>query len=589
MKTRRNQARMKTGIAVIIMLFAGLALAQAEESQEMMLSLEQAKDMALRNNPEIKAAGYDLEVAGNDIIRAKASYDPYLQIDSSYSKSKRPTSQTVFGRESESASVNLSSGVSTPTGGSVSLDLRNTRQESDSMFMTLNPSYNTDLSLSMRQPLLKNSYVNLRKMDLTQKENDLSRTELSLKSKTMEVISAVEDAYWSLVKARMDLDSRRQSMALAERLHEVTRAQVDQGVLAPVALVQSEASLASARASIIRSEGDYQRAQNNLKMLLYFKSEDDLLRLEIIPTDEASYEEVGLNAQGSMELALANNFALKQMELNLDNLEISNKQTKNRLLPQLDLSASISVSGLAGKSSTDPQIVQTGFVIPNPYPTSQPYIIETTAITSGESEYEGGYNEALESMFEQDNTSYTASVILNVPLGNRAARSDWRSARYNLEKMELEMSRQKRNIIFAMESLINDVEVAHRSFEAARLARELEAQSLATEENKFRLGMNTHYQVMEAEERFTDARSAEISALIEYNKALGRMRRAEQGYLQTGGISVSIPSVSLAGMVPSGISGLSTGISSASLQSLMSQLPAGVDLSALKAMGINIP
>ncbi len=588
MNTRKNQARMKTGIA-FIMMFAGLALAQAETGQEMKLSLRQAIDMAMKNNPDLKAAGYDLDVARNDIIRAKASYDPYLQIDSSYSKSKRPTSQAVFGRESESASVNLSSGVATPTGGSVSFDFRNSRQESDSMFMTLNPSYNTDLSLSLRQPLLKNSYVNLRGMDLTQKENDFSRAELSLKSKVMEVTSSVEDAYWSLVKARMDLDSRRQSMALTERLHEMTKAQVDQGVLAPVALVQSEASLASARASIIRSEGDYQRAQNNLKMLLYFKSEDDLLRLEIIPTDEASYENFDFKAQRSMELALANNFALKQMKLNLDNLEISTRQTKNRLLPQLDLSASLSVSGLSGKSSTASQIIQTGFVIPNPYPSSQPYIMETTAVTPGESDYEGGYNEALENMFEEDNASYQASLVLNVPLGNRAARSDWRSARYNLEKMELEMSRQKRNIIFAMESLINDVKVAHRSFEAARLARDLEAQSLATEENKFRLGMNTHYQVMEAEERFADAQSAEIAALIEYNKALGRMRRAEQGYLQTGGISLSVPSISLAGMAPSGIGGLPGGMSAASVQSLMGKLPAGVDLSSLKAMGINIP
>jgi outer membrane protein len=575
-------------LVVIFSLFS--ALGSVALAEELRLTLEQAVQMALSNNPDIRSANYDLEIAKNEIIRAKATYDPYIQLDTNYSSSRRPTSQPIFGRESETASATFSSGVQVPTGGSLSVDFRNTRQESDSEFMTLNPSYNTDMSLGIRQPILKNSFKNLRQMDLTQKENDYRRAELALKSKTMEVTASVEDAYWSLVKSKKDLEVRRQSLEVTRRLDEVTKAQVESGVLAPVAVVQSEASLASAQANLIRSEGDYQRSQNNLKMLLYFKSEDDLRRIEINPVDEPIYEEFELDPERSIELAVVNNISLEQARLSLENLKISNQQTKNRRLPQLDLNANVTFSGLAGVSNTDPQSVQTGFVVPNPFPTPQPYILETISVTPDESEYEGGYNEALENMLDMENMSYSAGLLFKMPIGNRAARSDWRKAKYNLEKMELDLGKQKRSIVFSMESLINDVRVAHRSFEAARLARELEEKSLATEENKYRLGLNTHYQVMEADERFADAKTSEIAALIEYNKALGRLKRAEQGYLQAaGGVGVTVPGISMAGATSTAGGGLPAGLSSSQLQSLMNQLPPGVDLSQLEAMGLSIP
>ncbi len=563
----------------------GTTLAVFTQRQE--LTLEQALEIALKNNPDLQTERKSLEMARQDIIRAKAKFDPYVQVDSSFSRSETPTSQAVFGQESETLSLNMSSGISTITGGSMSVDWRNRRQESDSTFSTLNPSYNTDLSLNLRQPLLKNGYLNARAMDLDQRKNDLEWAELALESKKLEVESQVEDAYWNLVRQAMDLDVRKQSLELALNLKRITQTQVDLGIAAPVAMTQTQANVASAQASMIRTENEYQQSQNNFKLILNLYG-DDIWSIEIVPLDTPVYSEPDVDPTGVTAAALQNNFSLRQLQLNIANTGISNRQVKNRVMPQLDFRASLSFSGLAGEDDAQTQVMPTGFVIPNPLPTPQPYILEQTTYKSGEDESEGDYWDALDRMAEGDNMSWSAGLTFNVPVGNRSARSDWERAKLSLEKMLLDKQKSVRNVIFSMQNLLNEIDASHRSFGAAQLAASLQKQNLDTEEKKYEVGISTNYEVMQAQERYADAKTSEIGTLIEYNKVLGRLDRAQQGYLQTGGLGMSSLS-GLGSMDLGALSGLPSGLDASALGGLSGQLPAGIDLNAIQAMGINIP
>jgi len=441
--------------------------------------------------------------------------------------------------------------------------------------------------LNFSQPLLKNG-MNWRSDELKKKSNDYERAEINLKSKAMEIASRVEDAYWSLVRARLSYEISKRSMERAQAQYDMTKSQVRAGITAEVTLLQSQANLESSRVEVIRSEGDLSRAENNLKQLLYFESEEELVQTRIIPSDQPQVKEQKLDTKDFIDKALATNYVLEGLHLNLENMKIDTRQQKKQTLPQLDFSAGASLSGLAGRSDQSPQLIPTGFVIPSPLPGPEPYMLEFTTYVSPKSAQEGNYWDALHSMADGNNFSWNAGLNFRVPLGNRQALNSYRISQYNFEKAELEISRQRRAIRFNLESLLTDLDTAFKSLQTARTARELAEKSYEIEKKKYKLGMSTQYELLNQEQQVRDAERSLAGTVIDYNKALGRVKRAEQGYLESGGIS----GLSLTGLsIPSSISGLGSlsGMSGLNLSSISSMLPSGVDLNMLKSLGINLP
>jgi len=551
---------------------------------ELRLSLRQAIELALINNPELRSARLDLEISRASVDQVRGNYDPYIQVNSNFSHSEQPTATPVFGNKSENMSAKVSIGSQIPTGGNVSLNFDSSQQESNSSFVTLNPSWNTSLGLNFYQPILKGGLMDWRKDELKKKLNDYTQSELNLKSKALEIASRVEDAYWSLVRAKLEYEINQRSMERAESMLKLTEAQVRAGLNPQVALLQAQANLESVRASLLRGEASLRQAENNLKQLLYFQTEEELLDTNIIPTDMPAIEEYHFDRSEFIEKSMLKNYTIERLYLNLDNMNISNRQTRNQLFPQLDFSSGFSISGLAGDSDPSTQLIQTGFVIPNPYPTPQPYMLEYRTLTTEESEYEGDYFDALNRMFDGDNFSWNAGLVFKIPLGNRAARSQVKISEYNLQKAELELSRQRRIIRFSLDSLLSDFDSAYRAWEASRKARELAEKSYQIEKRKYELGMSTQYNLLDQEQQLKEAEKNEIAAVIEYNKAIGRIKRAEQGYLEVGGVSgISVPMISGPSLSAGGLSGLG------GMPFNLSQLPSGVDLNMLKSLGINLP
>jgi hypothetical protein len=167
-----------------------------------------------------------------------------------------------------------------------------------------------------------------------------------------------------------------------------------------------------------------------------------------------------------------------------------------------------------------------------------------------------------------------------MPVGNRAAQADLSRSRINYEKQIEDFQYQQRQVYLNLVNMIYEVEAAHRNLVAANEARKLQEQNLATEEKKYSLGLNTSYEVMQAEENYAEARSGELSSLIEYTKALGRLERARQGHLQAGGVSAMPVSVSTS--MPSG-GGMPSGMDAGMLEQYSGMLPAGVDVKALES------
>jgi len=527
------------------LICGSLIIGLAAQAQELRLNLSQALELALMNNPELRSQRLDLEIAKVSIDQVKANYDPYIQLETNYSEAKRPTTEPAFGNESKTSAANLAAGANTPTGGNVSLSWQSLRQESNSEFAALNPGYSSDLVLNLFQPLLKNG-LDWRASQLREKMNEYQRAEISLKSKALEIASRIEDAYWSLVRARMNLEVSQKSVERGQTQYDTTQAQFRAGTAAELSLLQAQANLESARVELIRNEAEAVRAGNYLKQLLYFESEDELLKTRIIPSDAPQAEEYKIDPQSFVNEALAKSYTLESLRLNLQNLKLHQSRSKNQLLPQLDFNAGLTLYGLAGRS-------------------------QQSALT-GESDLEGNYWDAADMMLEGENLGWQTGLSFKIPVGNRSARSQWRIAQYNYQKAELEIERQRRAMRFNLESLLTDLASAYKGWQSAKLARELADKSYQIEKKKFQLGMSTPYQLLDQERSLKEAERNEVWALIEYNKAIGRIKRGQEGYIEAGG--VFNPGSAGAGW----LSGTGYGM-----------VPSGVDLNLLRSLGLNLP
>jgi outer membrane protein TolC len=184
-------------------------------------------------------------------------------------------------------------------------------------------------------------------------------------------------------------------------------------------------------------------------------------------------------------------------------------------------------------------------------------------------------------MLDGENLSWSAGVTFNMPIGNRSAQADLERALVSYDKQLSDYRDQERQAVLSIINVIYDLEAAERNLAAASEASRLQRKNMETEEKKYTLGLNTTYEVDQAEENYEEARSAEINAQIEYMKAKARLERARKGYVGGGGVSAL--SISL----PAGISGgggLPAGIDQSLIQQYSSMLPAGIDINQLRAL-----
>ena len=75
---------------------------------------------------------------------------------------------------------------------------------------------------------------------------------------------------------------------------------------------------------------------------------------------------------------------------------------------------------------------------------------------------------------------------------------------------------------------------------STRQARLYAEAALDAEEKKLRDGVSTPFVVLQLQQKLTDARTAEIRALADYNKALARLALSEGSTLEKTGLSIDI-------------------------------------------------
>jgi outer membrane protein TolC len=133
---------------------------------------------------------------------------------------------------------------------------------------------------------------------------------------------------------------------------------------------------------------------------------------------------------------------------------------------------------------------------------------------------------------------WSAGVVLSVPLGNRAARGNYGQATALRDRLGVQVKQLHQNILVQVEDAVG---VARGNFQrvgATREARLAAEAAYDAEVKKLENGKSTSFNVLSLQNDLTTARSQEIRALADYNKALAELYFNEGTILERQRIAV---------------------------------------------------
>jgi outer membrane protein TolC len=482
-----------------------------EESQTRQLSLEDCIQLALQHNLDIQIVRREPDIARMNLSLAYAGYDPVFSAGYNHYFNQNPGSYNpninlfIPGSSTESDVANLGLGGLLPSG--LQYQLTGQSAESEGSQKTIIggsvvdvpfQNANSSAGISMRQPLLKNFWIDGTRLNITLSRKNLVISDLAVERQIMATVAAVETAYYELIAAIDSVNVQRAALQLAEKLLAENRKRVEVGVLAPLDEKEAESQVAASRAALLGAENTVKTRQNALKQLLtsnYMEWHDASLE----PTAKLSAIPQTFSRQDSWQRGLSMRPDLEQARIELEKSHVSLRYTKNQLFPQLDVVGSY---GQAGSGVT--------------------------------------FGDSISGVADGEGNRYGYGVELSIPLSNRAARQRNRIAKEQIEQQVLRLKQLEQSIMVEIDNAISQARTSLQQVDSSKAAVEFAEQALAAEQKKMESGKSTSFQVLTLQRTLTLRRYEYLSALTGYNVSLARLAYSEGSTLDRNKITLEV-------------------------------------------------
>ena len=515
-------------LAALALILAAPVLAQEAPAQApgvLSMSLEECIVKALKDNLGVAIQVLGPQLSAEALSQARSQYLPTMSLsarssnseNAAYSYLDSPGASTTTKAQNYNF-LNVTQLV--PTGGTLSLNFTGYRNTTNQRGQTIDPRYGTTLLFQLTQPLLRNFGLKVTNQEILVASNNLGVSEENLRSILMTTVFNVESAYWNLVYSIENLDVRRQSLQLAKDLLEKNQRSVEIGTLAPMEILSAQAEVATREADLIQAETQIKSNEDQLKLLLGIKGEEDKAITALVPKDKPTYVPREVRLDEALAAAIQNRTELKVGELGIRNDRINLSVARNQVLPDLNLSASYSSPGIDGTRL----IYDLSPIDPNAQ------IIDRIP---------GNIGGALKQTMKFTYPNWNVGLTLNLPLANVFSRAALAQAKLNLRQSMLDLENQKDEIYVEVKNAVRTVDANYKRIVAYTKARELAEQKLAAEEEKFRVGMSTNYMVLSYQRDLATARISELNAIVSYNVSLAALERSEGTNLQSKNINLS--------------------------------------------------
>jgi outer membrane protein len=517
------------------------------------LSLQDAIALALENNIDIEVERYLFPLAEADLLRAQAGgstqgfstattggttglnaggvqsfignygggggfaaspgpngFDPTINSTIQWGHITSPQQNTITTGTTSLVSTNKLANFNIQenfsTGGTATFSYNNTFSEQNAYLNLFNPVTSAYLDLVVAQPLLQGFGLALNNRTIRVAKNNLRAADIVFKQQVIVTIGTVVQAYWLLVSANEDVEVKRKALALAQKLYNDNKRQVEVGTLAPIEIVRAEAEIAADEQALVSSQTTVLQQETILKNALsrHGLANPAVMAARMVPTDKIRIPDVEKiqPIQDLVASGLDNRPELQQGRLQLENQKIVLTGTRNLMLPTLSAFADVRNSALSGDPNSLPSPGNT-----LPFATNQ------------NSFFIGGYGNVLGQLFSRNFPNYSVGVTLSIPLRNRAAQANYATASVNLRQSQLSIQKLINQIHVDVQNALITVQQARAQYASAVKSRILQEQTLDAEQKKFAVGASTPFLVIQAQRDLSNAGGVEVVAEATYIQA----------------------------------------------------------------------
>ncbi len=529
------------------------------------LSLNDAIRKTLQNNNDIEVARDDVRYAEQQLLSLKGVYEPIFAITPQIIQNVTPQQSSLGGSGStgktKTTTLNLSPSLIKSFekgGGTYTLSFQNSHVNTSNSFSLINPFYSSNLSLQITQPLLRNRSIDGNRHAIRVQKKRLEQSDSDFRARTIQVIAQVQAAYWNLVFALRNQQNQLESLNLSRQNMHNIEAQIAAGAKAPLDRAQVQTDIATREANLFVATQTVSQSENALKQLMLHDPTAPEWSAQLTPTDSPAFDLSPVNLTASLDEAHKNRPELRRLDLQKDINTVDIQYYKNQTLPQVDIQSTVASTGLAGTALGLPAGTTVPLISGSPTSSSNAFLLSQiqalrtqaglplatvpTAIASGATpNLIGGYGQDLRNLLGFGTRNITVGVAISFPLHNRTAEANLAGVRIQREQLAASFRSQDQAIEMDVRNAAQSVDTAQKRVVVSRQARESAEQQLAGEQKLYEVGRSTTFLLLQRQNELTSARTSELQAQTDYNKALADLQRATAATLRVNNVTVTDP------------------------------------------------
>jgi len=472
------------------------------------MTLQEAIDRALMSNLNIQNVRINPMLQQFALRQARLAFNPTVSANVGYNNSTNQSTSQLDGgatTTNERLTLNTSLAQAIPWyGGGLTANFNNSRNETNNVFATRNPSYSSSLSFSLTQPLLQGLQMDNQRASIETQAIQTEISDLQVESQVASITNFVRERYWTLRASIEQIEIQRRSLAQAQETLAQNELRLEAGQGTPFQVIQAEAQVASAEQSLLNAQVQWTNAELAFKQLLMDGANDELLGQRIVPTElpEVVNQEIDLDA--AIERALGARLDLRQARRQVDISEVNLDVTRSNALPQLNLTASYSLQGVGGDLfqrdalGGDPILVQSG-----------------------------GYLDGLRSIADFDTPTWNLGLNGSYPIGTNPNKLNLERAELQLQQQNLSLRTQELTVVTQVTSAGLAVTNTFLQYEAAQRNADASEQNLEAELARFQVGASTNFEVVQAQNQLTTARLQVLQALINHVNSIANFEQVQ--------------------------------------------------------------
>lgn len=513
--------------------------------QQKPLSLKEAIALALENNKDIEVSRQNVRIAEFDLQAADGFYEPRFTGQTFYERATVPN-VSIFSTNATTTNSSIVGnaglqGYIRKFGTIFSATANNQRLTTNNPISILSPQNNTSLNFTVTQPLFRGRSFDQPRRTIEIAKRNLSLTDTQFRQRSIDIITNVQRAYWDLTFALRNLQVQRDGVRDAKEQLEHNRRLVEEGQLAPIDIVAAETQIANIEQGVYEALETVGRAENSLKNLIAAGKNDMLWSESIVPTDSVDLDAPNTTLPEALGLAIENRPEIEVNNVQRDINELDRRFYRDQAKPQIDLIASYTTSGVGGTQNPDFR----NFFQQTCQPNDPNYNVCLRNLQTQQQAQQTQLNtltgSSISDVFAFRYPTLRVGVQFNLPLfGNQTTKAQLGKSLVQSEQIKTQREQIEQTIQVDVRNSLQSMRTSEARLRSAAISRENSQKQYESEQRKLDNGQSDVYKVLERQTALMNARSAELRAQTELNKAIADLQRATGNSLKANNVEARL-------------------------------------------------